>query len=282
MTRAKHIALVRSALNKGIPAEWSVDQLAEGIVNRMELALEMEAEEADSGLVDLADLKPRPDLDKPQEPARLSDSLPAPQPDNRPGSSLIIPPDGPEAKEVFQNKPELAKPIPLRPAGPLVSGNGPRRHWQQGQLRDYVASATENTIQVMAKGRPGPVTLVRNLEVLPGVDLVKLSYSLGETVTPSPSSQNLGGEAIQAMAIDAPIFTTFSCFDRDQDIAGKMQSIFTQAEIAYSPKPETIHSSTPRRSGALSYRLEDPHHPGGGDPHDEVGGLPNPITGKVW
>lgn len=266
--------VVGNAIAKGIEQGFSPSQITEGVVNRIELALELELDEVGSGVVADFPILPRepekrPDLDKLAPP-------PVATVQHR-DSSLILAPDSPEAKEI------LAKPVrPIRMPLPTAdlptnpNAKGPQRFWSQPQLRDYIEAQTPADLPVMAQGRAKPVHLIRNIEVLPGVDLVKLSYSLGMENHPVSSQRNspTGGEELTAIAVDTPVFETFSCFDREPSIEGKLDRIREAAAFAYRPKADTIPSSTPRRSGFLGYNASDPH--------DSVGPTVNPHDGKEW
>jgi hypothetical protein len=264
VTRDKHISIVKAALVRGIPAGWSPEKLAEGIVNRVELAIEMEIEDAGSGLYEQPGDK-NPDLDKSgflkieggKGDKKLLDPLPVPP--AKEGSSLIIDPNSLSSAPLISDK-RPVKAAPLRmSSNDHSSDRGLVRFWSQDQLKEYLYQNTEPTIKVMAVGRKEPIDLTRNIEVLYGIDLVKLSYSLGITNYPSPSDINLDGSTPQAMSVDVPIFVNFSTFDKEQDISGKMSVIYSQAGLVYGPRPEKIFSVTPMRSGSISYQVSDPH-----------------------
>jgi hypothetical protein len=74
--------------------------------------------------------------------------------------------------------------------------------------------------------------------------------------------------------VDAPVFINASTFEADIDIESKMEQIFSQAAAAYRPKPKSISSTTPIRSGYLTVDLKS-------DPNDSVGATINPLTGKM-
>ncbi len=271
MNRAEHEAIIRVAIKKGLEYGYTPDQIAKGAVDRVYAKIELDAEMADAEVLDLDRVK-RPDLDErvhAQAPAIIPIDDPLPPPPPSAGSSIVIDDNAP------------IKASPLRLPGGNKTPSGPMRYWKQDHLRDYLYENTQESVQVMAHGRKDPITLVRNIEIMPGIDLVKLSYGIGGTNYPSPSQPNgPDGSALPAMAVDAPVCCNFSCFEKIQDIDGKMQAIMDQAAFMYAPKPEHINSTTPRRVGNLSYRL--PSKDNEGDPHDEVRELPNPITGKVW
>lgn len=279
MTREKHLRIVRNALKKSIDQGFTVDQMAEGIVNRFEYAMEEELEDADAGLDEVRTQPapmPAPRAVKQSNPGEgVPASLLDPPEVGSPHSSIIIDPNSKEAQMAFADlaSKEVARPIRLGPQK-VTSTMGPKRYWQAGGLLEYVVAQTPPSINVPTEGRQRAVNLVRKVEVLPGVDLVKLSYLLDQSKSPEPSSGNSqAGEMLSAMPIDIPVSVNFSCYTQDQPAESCMEEIFTKASIAYRPKPDHIDSHAPRPMGAIRFDSKNPH--------DTTPPMPNPITGKL-
>jgi len=115
---------------------------------------------------------------------------------------------------------------------------------------------------------------------------VKLIYGVDGTLSPTQSMPNSpqSGEILSATPIDIPVFQTFDCYTQFPDLDTAMQNIQNLAQALFKPRPESLASATPRRTGPLTYRVADPRKTVDpmADPHDEVGELRNPLTGKTW
>lgn len=275
MTKAKHKAIVEATIRKCLNQGFDPGQMSDAIVTKMELALELEADEREAGIIDFPVTPAQAVPERKHDPVdKLAPPPPAKSPNAK--SSLIIAPDSQEAREAFNRKP-VEFPDTYRPGPPrsLKDPNAPHRYWDQTQLSQYIMDNTAAVIQVPVEGRSMPVSLLRNVEVQPGVDTVRVSYSLGPENQPVASQPNsaLGGEALPMIAVDTPVFQSFTCFDRDQPIQEKMDKIFETAAVVYSPKPEHLESRTPRRQGHIRYSLDNPH--------DSTPPLANPLTGKL-
>lgn len=282
MTREKMGKLILPAIKKGIQQGFTPEQITEGALNRIEFGMEQEMDAADGGLVfDLPSNGEPPRESRPALPATMdTDYL-------RPATPAAA---GTEGVSVIRDSPSLpavpaVEPIRLGPRRPEVDEHLIlRRHWRlsgaivKGQehlpsLQQHVIDNTPETITV----RPGskPITLVRAVDIQPGIEQVRVSYRLGVESDTQPSMKNSSaGETLAAISIDTPVMVNFSCYDRDPDIAGKMEQVQKNAEHIYRPRPAELGSSMPRRMGHLGVSSEDPH--------DEVGEMANPINGKVW
>jgi hypothetical protein len=286
VTTAKHVHIATRTILRWLPNYPEAGRLAEAIVSRYENAIEDELDQQGEGVV--VDFPVTAEAPKTapvalrQAPEPEPDTLPPPAPGQ--GSSVILATQMPTEKSVKELRlpPPGTKPSSLFTPDTAQKAERPKRYWSQDALRDFAYANFPPVIQVVPEGRKQPVSLNRNIEVLPGVDLVKVSYSLADRASPQASERNwevvgdhlLVNENVPAMTVDSPIFDTLNCWDYEQDVDGKMQKLFASAEVAFRPKPEHIDSHTPRRVGALSF--------GERDPHDNADKLPNPLNGRVW
>jgi len=262
MTKEKSRRIVHRAIKSAMAEGWDLERSVDAAMSKLEIAIELEQEENDQGVYDMRPLGPkRPDPDK------IVSTLPPPPKDS---PSLIITPDQ------YNDKDPVPVTAPIKLSKSPESGGQAalRKYWKEEHLRDYIDSNTSESISIMASGRDKPVELSRNIEILYGVNLVKLIYSINDAAHPTASSANPSGEILSAIAIDTPVFATFSCYDKNQDIDAKMDTIVAQAEVVFAIRPKEISSVTPRRTGHLGF--------GADDPHDDVGKIINPVNGKVW
>jgi len=226
MTRAKHIAIVQRAIDRALAAGFSLEQAVVAAIDRFIVAMELEQEESESGvLVDFPKQVESNPVRAHKNPDLDSDALkpPPPSQEAESGRSLIIDPSSPP--------PAKAPPIRIGPQGGLHTPNGaPRKYWGQSQLRDLIQEKTPDVLMVLPEGRESPVGLVRNILVLPGVELVRLSYELPDRANTVPSSPNSrGGETLPAMNISEPIFINFSTHEKEPDIQGGVDRLHKMA-----------------------------------------------------
>jgi hypothetical protein len=274
VTRNRHISIFTKTITKAMAAGFTLEQGVVAAVDKFLLAIELEQEESESGVMDREPIpiernftprasdnpRNRPDMD-------ISDALkpPIPGAEGSQERSIIIDPSTP--------LPDRAPPIRISPGSTSDISAAPKRYWKQSDLSDWVLQMTSDIIHVPVEGRINPVILTRNVEVLAGIDMVRLSYGLPDRAMPSPSTPNSrGGEPLTPLMVDAPVFVNISAFERNIDMDSKMEQIFSQASMAFKPKPKSISSTTPIRSGSITFSDSDPH--------DSVGLTPG-VNGKL-
>jgi hypothetical protein len=239
-----------------------MDDLPERIATTIELALEIEAADADTehhaAAIGAGSL--RSDLnvtsrDGWSNPKKISDSL-APPPLQ--SGSLILAEDN------------HAPVIPIRP-GPPATHAATAPAMSQAELAeavrcmqaDVVANAPSE-LQVMPEGGSQPITLLRHIESIPESGMVKLSYRLGYENMPSPS---IGGSTsapaqVTPMAVDVPASVSFSvesghnqatAAQREIIMRDKISQITKLAAWLYRVNKTPVVSATIPRAGNLSF-----------------------------
>ena len=256
MTREKHLRIVSATLKKGLAAGWSADQVSEAIVSKIETALELEEMDANEGVLDRPVEVPRPDLDKSRVSPRV-DPLPIPDVNSGPEASLIILPGSENAKQAAPKSQQAVGPLRIQPVGNTVAG---KRYWSMETMRDAVEKGTPPEIQIVPRNRTKPITLKRDIFQLLGLDLCRLSYMLDGTVQPTASSQNEDGNDLDSIRVDQVCSVLFSAYEKDLMVDERMEQIHSQAMEIFSPRPETIVSTAPRRPGLISYSGKDIHY----------------------
>lgn len=271
MTEEQHIKIVSTTLRKWFPSETNqtLERVAEAVVTRVQTRIEMEMEEKEQGIVYDFDAAR---AERVQEPLPIRETLPPP-PSDSPDPSLIVDPSSAAGLETLSDpgrfRARQSLKLPAR-ANPAVHYG-----WNQDQLRDFLYENAPDPMNVRVEGRDEPISLRRNIEVQVGLPTVKLSYGLTYANQPTASQPNSSaGESLSPISIDTPVAVTISAENGKPDMDAEMSKLATMARAAFRPKPDHLSSSTPRRVGPLTYRSEDPH--------EDVGPMPNKITGKVW
>lgn len=282
MTEEKHVRILYSTFRRWFPDISESDAMgySKGAVNRFMVAMDLEMEETEQGIVEEALPRtglPRHEAERLASPQPMEEKLPPP-PVNVPGASLIIAPDSAAGKETMESarvKPKIALRLPTRK--PMAVPVGPRKYWTESSLRDFVETNTPPILDVATDDRAEPVVLIRNIEVQLGCDTVKLSYGVAGALAPTPSQQNEGGAVLAATSVDTPVYDLFECTEQHPDMDAHMKVIREKARSFFRPKPDHLDSYTPRRTGALTYRLADPRmrNDPRANPHDETDVLRN-------
>jgi len=254
------IRIIEKSLDK--TDGFSNHQRATAAVDRFELALEMEQEEQETGIIDFAKLK-----EAGQFPARESEpvfSPPLPSPDLNSGrqSSIIIAPDSPEArlpaKEAVGGR-GIRPVLPIRnQGGSLAETDGVKKYRSLQALTQQLYDETPETLTVLPQGRKSPVTLRRNIIQGIGMDAAKLVYELDGMNHPSPSFLNADGSmGNERMALDTPVVATFFCADKDLNIQSVVEKMSRDAEVKFRPRPETI-TPAPQQGNYLRITPDTP------------------------
>lgn len=271
MNAAKLRKTISRALDKAGPRidyNYSKDpeRLADLIAYRIEIALEIEADEKDLEL-DYDDIVSRPDLDS---KTRISDSL-APPP---PGTSLILTPE----MERNIRSAELQR---MEQSGPARQASGQVIPIDSTQVTltaeevtarvSILMSVLEQTapteLSVIPIGADQAIILKRQIDTIPDAGMVRLSYRLGveNSSTPSTSSgANSQPSSAAPMAVDTPPSTCFSVTEginpSPSVLNDRLSKVSKLAEFIYRKNKGAVVSRTVIREGPMSFNPRQAAH----------------------
>lgn len=132
------------------------------------------------------------------------------------------------------------------------------RYWGEQDLAEYLVRSMPPAITINPDGRTEPLTIYRQIDPLVGLGLVKVSYRLQGATSPVKSERNIGGGEMERMTIDSIVSQTFSCFQEQQPIEDKLESLRLAANQVFGPHKERIVSTTKVRN-TFNFTDDVPH-----------------------
>ena len=156
---------------------------------------------------------------------------------------LIITPQeaAQEAAAEAAKPPTVAHHVISAPAGE----DGEERAWRLEALLEKLHAVTPETIDIevdVPERGMVPVKLSRNILAGAGFGAVKVSYK-----------HDAADDSLAALE-------TIMLDDCDVDITALMEKLYVSAKHAYRPRPRTIQSNTPARSGEMSFDMNSTPH----------------------
>jgi hypothetical protein len=264
MVRAKFTKVCETVIRKS--AGKSHSEIAEAIADALELVLEMESPDLDTGAaqekpIDLTGIVTSCNLPTATEAPSLH--LPgSPSVQKVPEARLIVTPG--EAKT---SPPPRVAPIKINRRVEDEPGEDQGvEHWTVPTLVAELHENTPETLEVKPYGTESVVVLQRNIladHVLKAAKLVYTLASLKPTqpwiITPGDTAVGRAGAEPPTMSIDLPVFRDFFVTDKDLMLPDKIDAIAEDARKVYAPRQKEIHSSTPRRTGPIRFDPNCPH-----------------------